>query len=355
MPARRAVGLIALSILVAVAVVAGALPWPARWMSADEGAPERPWRAGLWVSAWAVLPTYGVYCRSVNGFAAPADGLHGVSLIVVVLLAALAVAAVVWRPTRAAATPWLSVVAVVLVVLVGCQAIAVVMRAMERPAASEWVPRYLGFAWPAVAVAVGAALARVPTTVGRWAAVSMVMAANLGLFAYRLAGDTEPPVDRMAADVWVAQRHDGHAVDTLVWSQLPYHPTWQTGPAEGQLFGDVGRYYLQRQAGREPMTPDRFKASLSTFVIHNDGGDDDASTDVAALLARRPGVRHLVVWDHAFWPAATPGDRLSLPAGWHRTADERWTVRNVWTGQDVARYRRRAFVLTADTPGKARG
>ena len=362
MPAGRVRLLKAASVLAIACLAAGALPWPVRRRSGDvpDVAAEPPWRAALWLAAWVVLPAYGFYARSVPGFAAPVDWIgaigHPWTWAAIGVIAA--VAAVAYRPTRSTATRWLSVVAVLVVIGCACQAMAGVMRPMAAAATaagrawqSVWVPRYLGFAWPAVAVVAGAMLARLPTAAARWSAVGVVLAVNLGLFAFRLAGSTEPPVDRMAADVWAAQPRDGRPSDTVTYTAVANHPLWQTGPAEGTLFGDVGRYYLQQLARRPAMTPDGFKRSLSTFTLPN-GNDlfgrakpSAIDDDVPELVAANPAARHVVVWEQSAVdrPAEVDDELLPQLPGWHRSGDETVVVRDVWTGRDVARYRRRSY------------
>src|SRR5437763_17079257 len=72
-------------------IVVGALPWSRRLRNAppqpqtrdapvesspqarSQSAPQPWWRTTLWISAWIILPAYGVYCRSMEEFASPAD------------------------------------------------------------------------------------------------------------------------------------------------------------------------------------------------------------------------------------------------------------------------------------------
>jgi hypothetical protein len=208
-----------------------------------------------------------------------------------------------------------------------------------HPWKSVWVPRYLGFVWPAVAVATGALLDRLPTRTLRAVALAVVLAANLGMFAFRLFGTTEPPVDRMAADVWAAQPVGGHPSDTLTWTDLG---AISGGNGGGHLFSDPGRYYLQVLA-RRPMDPTLFKLSLSTFTIHR--GDADRGVH-AAVTAAGPSLRRVIVWEQSDVTDPPPDDEDILPRlpGWRRSADEAYVVRDVWTGQDLSRYRRREYV-----------
>ncbi len=334
MPAGRGWLLCGAATLAVACVAAGGLPWPRRWRPVDPDGPEPPWRATLWLGAWVVLPLYGFYCRSNAGFARPGDALvtHprwcGAAAALTV---AAAVAALAGRPTRAAARRALPVLVALAAVVAACQPIGAVVPTGP----SVWVPRYLGFVWPAVAVATGALLARLPTAPARWSAAAWVFAVNLGLWSFRLLGTTEPPVDRMAADVWAAQPVNGRPSGTLTWTDLG--PT-SGGNGGGHLFADPGRYYLQRLADR-PMSPDAFHRSLSSFRLHR----GDLADGLPGALT--PGVRRVILWEQADTPAdfSTDTDLGAALPHWHLAADQSYTVRDVWTGQDLSCYRRREY------------
>ncbi len=343
MPPWRGRLLRGMAVAVAVVLLAAALPWPAGRGSPIEPGPEPPWRAALWLGAWVALPVYGFYCRSMPGFALPLDAVPLHAWAWGLVMAVAAAAAVAWRPTRPTAAAWLSVAAALAAVAVACQGVGVTMAAMaraaaaaERPWQSVWVPRYLGFAWPAVAVGVGGLLARLPTRAVRWSAVGLVLAANVGMGLFRVLGSTEPPVDRMAADVVAAQPTPAGPADTVTFTALQ-RP--RGGPGTGNLWGEPGWYYLQVFA-RRPMTPDRFQRSLSTFTLHNfDPGD------VPDLAAVGPAARRVVVWEQFDTDDRPDADDDLLPRlpGWRRTADQGCLVRDPWTAQDLSRYRRREY------------
>ena len=309
---------------------------------------ESPWRAALWLAAWVVLPVYVFYCRSVPGFVTPLGMLTAVVGGIghpVLWAAAVSVAFVgllACQPVRASMR-YVGAVAAVVAVIGGCQLAAPAMAAAARAAIdgghpwhSVWVPRYLGFVWPAVAIVAGALLSRLPTVALRRVALGLVLAANLGMFAFRLFGSTEPPVDRMAADAWAAQPRDGRPADTLAWFDLGPPGGGNGG---GNLLGDPGRYYLQLLA-RRPMSPTLFKDSLDAFTLHLDDTGGLADAVVAG-----PALVRVIVWEQfqANDPRPAPDDLLP---GWHVTADEWVKVRDVWTGQDLCQYRRRQFGRT---------
>ncbi len=336
------------------AVLAGLLPW--RTVATlvgpcppDERTPEPPWRATLWLTAWVALPVYGFYCRSVVDYAPPFSNL-GIDdhpwiwgFAVAGAMVALAIGMVFAR-TRLLAVRGLQLALMFAALTGACQGMAIVMAAAARAAAADghpwqsvWVPRYLGFVWPAVAILVGVLVDRIPTWPARSAVLGLVLATNLGMFGFRLFGQTEPPVDLMAADVWAAQPRDGGTnPSTVTWLRIVDGSWMQAGPGLGNLLSDPGRYYLQVLANR-PMSPTLFKQSLETFTISR-GGDLVRGVQRAAGTAAR-----VVVWEQ-FRDPPTDEDRLLVRwPEWQRTDDTLYPVRDVWTGQDRAFYRRREY------------
>ena len=361
MPAGRGWLLLVAATLAVLATTAGLLPWPRHWRPTDEDGSEPPWRVTLWLGAWIALPLYGFYCRSNAGFATPASlwAAHPRAWVAAtVALAVGGVAGLIARPTRAAAVRGTSVAVAVVLLIIAAQGIGVALTEAARSAAaagrpweSVWVPRYLGFVWPAVAVTAGASVARLPTTAGRWSAAAVVVAVNLGLWSFRLFGSTEPPVERMAADVWAAQPVAGQRSDTLTWTDLT-EPA-QGGNGGGHLLSDPGRYYLQRLAGR-PMSPDAFERLLGTVRLHRDDPADDLP---AAVRSAGLGLRHVIVWQQA-----DPGQSFDADAdvaaalpGWTAAPPVTDPVRDVWTGQDLSRYRRWSFDRPPPPPAAAEG
>lgn len=72
---------------------------------------------------------------------------------------------------------------------------------------SIWMPRYLGYAWPALLVLTAMLLERLP---GRWTGVLALVAVcmlNVAQSVARLVVPAEPPTDRIALDLW--ESHNG--------------------------------------------------------------------------------------------------------------------------------------------------
>ena len=122
------------------------------------------------------------------------------------LLAAVALGVVLCAPTWPARLRTAGAMAGVAVAVWGlCFCVYAAMVAKGRvTGGSVWMPRYMGVAWPAVIVAVAVLFSRLPTRPLRAVAVGLFVAANLGQFALRVAGHSEPPTDRIAADLIAA-------------------------------------------------------------------------------------------------------------------------------------------------------
>ncbi len=89
------------------------------------------------------------------------------------------------------------------------------------------------------------------------------------------------------------------------------------------------------------MSPAAFKGSPAGFVVHR----GDPADDLPAAL--RPAVRRVIVWERDDPPDEvfnTDADLAAALPGWGRTAEQVYVVRDVWTGQDLTRYRRREYV-----------
>src|SRR5262249_21372872 len=120
---------------------------------------------------------------------------------------------------------------------------------------SVWMPRYLGIIWPALIIAVSVILLRIPTRAVRIGAISFIVAVNLALYSARVFAGTEPPVDRIAADVWAARPREGNHI--RAYTSLS--DSFGMGPGLGAMFSPSWRYYMVVQSGiTTPPTEFRF-------------------------------------------------------------------------------------------------
>lgn len=99
-----------------------------------------------------------------------------------------------------------------------------------RPNKSVWMPRYLGYAWPALVMGIALLLSRLPGRMTGVSAVGVLCVVNLGQSVARLTVATEPPNDRIAVDLWTAH-HAGVArrVFFNVRDTPGHHGLWYQG------------------------------------------------------------------------------------------------------------------------------
>jgi hypothetical protein len=360
--------------LLLVILVAGCLPWPGRWRmgssaqtrvpgnsardpalrSTSEPAweqPETQWRILLWLCLWIVIPAYCFYCRSMPGFAGPRDGWqwlihqapllnHGWIWVLPVLLAGFAIC---YRRTRLLALRAAGLLAVLGIVIGLCQVIALVMTSLSeaaleagKPWESLWVPRYMGFIWPMLAVAVAALLMRLPTRGLRGAAIVFLLGLNLGIGCFRIFGQTEPPVDLMAADVFDAEEASHH---TLTWTHLAAS---QDSPGSENIYGEPGQYYLQMLENK-PMDPVLFRLAVAQRKSKNPGlrampWDREMPADV----------RRIILWSEYDLSGQVQVVEPRVPPDWKLQSDQLFIARDCWIWQDLARYRRSVYVKSAE-------
>src|SRR5688572_23879340 len=223
----------------------GLFPWPRAWTAfrpTEPAAPPRVWpwsRALAVVVLWIVVPAYAFYCASVPGFRSPLEVIANVALedlarvdwptvydvawwpfegkgfwaklsvawpafasqfapsnlrrptgalqwamLVTAALGALAALYFSGRSVRERAYKLTILVTIALAVYVLCW--FVYLLYVQKYRGSVWMPRYLGFAWPALALAVAVLLLRLPTRPLRWAAVALLVGVNLSVFGARL-------------------------------------------------------------------------------------------------------------------------------------------------------------------------
>ncbi len=419
----------------------GTLPWSPRWrgvvprrngpaadddsslppdssahatLAARSDAPVPWWRSALWITAWLVLPTYGVfYIRSTPGFVSPAHWLwvvwsimgwwwllalalalgvgvlmqrwRGVALGIALglwltlwftLMFAVRAGGVDWLATWGGtlgqgwllwpvafltpATLWffsaatlrarmrqLAIFSAVVGILLGMCFVsyfiwdAIWQQALlKKPGTvwqSIWMPRYLGVIYPAVALAIGALVMRLPTRPLRWLAIAFVLGANLTLSLARIEMDTEPPLDRVAVDVVVAMPPDATV------------RTWLNRRGGGRREGDwlrwrdQGLYYLSVAAGLHP-DPHDFRNKKVSQEFNYPVNEDPRR--IAGFLRRETRITRIVIWDRFpsdYQPPFPDSLDKALGDQWRLINDERFLTRQFWTWRLGDWYRRREY------------
>ena len=369
----------AIVLTVAGVLAMTALPWtllrtvfrPDRQRRRDAAAPEPAWRAWLWLGAWVVVPAYAYYCHSVDGFTSPRRWVWELAEATGPAVWAAAVGGALtlviaagfhrhlWAAVRRLATFWAATAALFGLCL-GVFAVAY-PKSMDaffagRPwgvAESVWEPRYLGFVWPAVGVAVAALLMRLPTRAVRIAAVTFVCLANLFVFGMRMTLWTEPPIDRLAADVWAAQPQGGRPATTRTYDDIRAGGIAVAETNLGVNYRKIagGRYYLQMLSDRQPMSPDRFEASLSSDYrpVPYDLRENLSAAAVRYDLRHAPAVDRVVFWTQLFAGEQLRFDpyRTAVPPGFRLADEQVYPVRVAWDWREKWRWVRREYVRAA--------
>ncbi len=335
-------------------LILGCLPWPLAWRRSVPGDSfEPPWRIAFWLSLWIVIPTYGFYCHSVTDFATPVDWWHWLPLaasrmqqralliLIGLLLTGTAAAVFQFPMIRPAVWRGAKLLTVIAAVIALCWLVAMVSTSMAKsaeaagkPWESLWVPRYLGFIWPMLTVAVAAVLMRLPTRPVRWTAIGFLLGLNLAMGCYRIIGQTEPPVDRMAADWFAAESPANH---TLIWTHMP---RGGEAPGTANLYSEPAEYYLELLENK-PTDPVQFRVNFIKRLQQS------------AWMWRMPwdnpvpdAVTRIVFWSQ-YDSSDDSSEPFDPPAGWKLQSDDWYQARDCWIGQNLARYRRSVFVKTA--------
>jgi hypothetical protein len=210
---------------------------------------------------------------------------------------------------------------------------------------SVWMPRYLGFAWPAVAIAVAALLLRLPTRPLRWAAVALLVGVNLAVYSARLFGGTEPPTDRMARDLV-----DSQPADATVRMYYDVSASRGGPPGGGMLYTLPGSYYLTIYSGK-PTNPQEFLTGFMGGRVASKFKRWNVSILPLAPYVfndakKTPGLTRLIVWEDFTPKQPVPGDdpvlqRLGDP--WKRADEQLFYVRDHWTWRNLLTLRRRVY------------
>jgi hypothetical protein len=214
----------------------------------------------------------------------------------------------------------------------------------------------MGFVWIAFCIALSALLMRLPTRGLRFAAVALLVGVNLAQFSGRLFADTEPPLDRVAADLWA---HDSHNPKGDPTTEVHINDARVDGPGHpgyGTLSGQQGKYYLGLARGYwiHPSLWKRGDGSADFDVPSMRGGGGRGrgrggvlDYDMIAADARRsPATKRIIVWEKYFDEPPPKTDYLGglLGAGWKRVSEEDYNVRFHWTWADLYVYRRSEYV-----------
>jgi hypothetical protein len=202
---------------------------------------------------------------------------------------------------------------------------------------SLWMPRYLGVLWPAVAVGACALLSRLPTRPLRYLAVVLLLGVNVAQATARLIATTEPPADKIVADIAASQA--GSKTRTyligMAGAEIP-------SPGSLSVVGFQARYYLS-QATTRSVKPHDFKFSpLAVAQTEKLWGfemlADRTATDIAKDANASPSLNRLVVWEKLppGWENLPPDAKKDILDDLKRTLGPAWQLNSqeIRTGHD---------------------
>jgi hypothetical protein len=210
---------------------------------------------------------------------------------------------------------------------------------------SLWMPRYLGIAWPAFAIAVSALCMRLPGPVMRWAVISLLLSANCANSFARIYLNPEPRLDKVIADVRAAQDRSGP-----VRTYLQPTPGIIPHPGQQWINSVPSRYYLAIQGGPRMPIGD---LSAGHFGIYNVLRPRENISPWMIALDKKiaPQVDRIIVWEHQKDPLPTDDKILAaLGSNWSMASEENYHAFGHWMWNSTALIRRREYIKTGDAP-----
>jgi hypothetical protein len=346
----------------------GLFPWSffLRRKVENDPSPEPAWRSYFWLGSWILICGYGAYCYSVRDFVSPrrwtyelleALGVHGVAFVAAMGLS-FTLVALTHRQYRTSWIHLLQFLAVTAALFGICYAMFLIawpasMRAefSDDPWQSVWTPRYLGFIWPAFGIACAALLMRLPTRAVRIACISFVLAINLGAGAMRFTIGTEPPIDQLANDIWRSQDPGStvRAFNFITAGDIAYagtaiHPNPRMA---------TGRYYLEMESNRQPMSPDIFSRSpFDEYKMRNVPDFGWFKHNIEST----PQLNDVIIWTMLFPTqyVGLPHELTFDPYGkilgkkWKLTSEQASTVHNYWDWRERWKWVRREYRRNAE-------
>lgn len=328
----------------------GALPWPRRWRGdGSEKDPAQPiawWRRALWILAWLVLPAYAFYCASITNFISPLGWFGELGVWVLLALAATGAWAA-WSSgadmrTRLHRCAVLAAVAAVILLL----CFEIFASFASRLPGSVWMPRYLGFIWPAFAIAVGVLLTRLPTRPLRWSAIALLVAVNLTNFAARVTAGSEPPTDRFTRDII-------NTFDSTTERAFIRLSGGKPGVGTGLMNTTPFRYYACTYSGLQTNWTTWNQFFLNPIDLRfSRYSYREPVLNFPSLIRqqaqRTPTLRRIIVWNLIDTSAKNDSDPIlselqTLDKSWRPTAEERFAAREHWTWKELHQLRRRVY------------
>lgn len=357
-------------------------------------------RRTLWIGAWLIVPAFGIYAQSVaqpafvldavshvavqspasidwprlprptgettwdlvtfyfrpgnhgsffsqfgtglrefaNQFSAD-DSLATSRLIGLGVVAAMIVAAIVWRRQTLTRTSLRLLVAVAVVVML-CGLLSLAPRFADK---SVWMPRYVGVVMPAFLIACAVLVMRLPTWWLRSLAIAIFVIVNLGQYTARVFTPSEPPTDRIAADILAS--HAPEDTDVRTYINTPRN----TGePGRGVYPSAPAAYYLW--LGTRPTPAPAVSIRNGSYPFGRIRVFDETNPDaIARNLDRAKRITRVIVWTSYDWDEVDTTDPIAtaLDGKFKRIGDEFIPAYDHWRWMKLYNLRRREYVRIA--------
>jgi hypothetical protein len=208
---------------------------------------------------------------------------------------------------------------------------------------SVWMPRYVGFVWPAFAIAACTLIMRLPLAPLRWLVVAALLGVNLtNVWARREYG--EPPTPAITQDQIITQHQSAARffVATLTRTGIGE-------PGSGFVGSIPNAYYLSLFSGA-PATPRTAFFFVDRLVASTRLGNNFARVLPATLMRDRK-IDALFLW--TAYRNDQPPEFISqqldpaMPPNWQRTSEpQRWQVYDHWTWRKFYRVERQHWIKT---------
>ena len=263
------------------------------------------------------------------------DALHVVRLTILGVVGVAILVAMIWRRKTIGHTSLRLLIATAIVLLI-CGLLTIAPRFPDK---SVWMPRYVGVVYPAFAIAIAVLIARLPSPWLRGGALVVFIVINMGNFYARVFTPSEPPVDRIAADIIRSHQSTGNTFRTYVAVRHrgaePGMGTFPSSPASYYLWLEAD---LPNFRGRD-VRWGRYPPELRVWEVTDPFA-------VARDLERSDKIERFVVWSSFDFDATEITDPVQdkLAGKFRRVSDEVTPVFDHTRWMHLYNMRRREYV-----------
>ena len=246
----------------------------------------------------------------------------------------------VW--TRRGAVAWARGVAVGVAVIGLSWLVYLLADQLRKPV---FMPRYVAVIWPMLAIATVVLISRVPTLALRMAAVALLVGLNVFQFSTRVWGETEPPSDLIARDVF--DDRENIRIKTFLAG------TWLNSggaPAEGSFRSAPVQYYFWLLA-KDPIRATEFQFMQYRRRMGLEHIEDLPIPQIRRQLRTNRELNRVIVWLESV-AGRDPNDRTmleSMKTGWRQVSRQSFNAVDHWTWRGRYRLTRYEFERTPAT------